>query len=1049
MNRSKRFLSVLMVLCMILTLLPVSSKGEIAYAAVSCDVYVGGVEVTSDNMGNITGEGITTGTVTYDNGTQTLTLSGANITGVYNGSDYSCAIYAAHNIKIVLIGNNTATCTSGSAISSRGIYATGDINISGTGSLTARGGNDSSRPGEGYGIYSTGNITIASGEVNSTGIANYTARGIHGKTVAISGGIVNATGDANTAHGIFGSALDGTSCINITGGTVTADACYSFGSSINSYGLSGGKPIFISGGTVTAKGDKNGVNREITIEGGMVTIKGNSNTALAFSSTVDTSKLHKSSYNGTVTGSTTDCNGSGSESYNDTNHAAYRFIQFVPTLTGTVTISGTPKFGQAMTATLSGNNTGTLSYQWKSGGSNTGTNSNTYTPVLGDIGKTITCEVTSTVQTGSVTSDPTTAISKADGPTVTGVAAMSCTNSSNNNGKLTGVTGAMEYKKNGAASYNPGNGSDITGLTSGTYLVRVKETTTHNAGADNTFTVGAYVPDALTGTVTIGGTPKFGQELTATYASGNNTGTLSYQWKRNGSAIGSNSSTYTLVQGDIGTTITCEVTSTVQTGSVTSSPTAATSKADGPTVTGVAAVGCTNSSNDGKLTGVTGAMEYKQSGAASYNPGNGSDITGLTSGIYLVRVKETTTHNAGVDSSFTVGAYVPPTPSNGGSGGGASTPVKKEGKIEKDQKQEGNAPTANLKDSTEDLKAKVLTATEQEQVAAGKDAKVILKVQDISASVSSEDKRQIEEKLATEQQNAANPALLYIDISLYKKIGDGQETKVTETSGKIKISIEVPQSMWSTEAGTDRTYRVIRIHNGVTELLEGTYDPATHLFTFETDRFSTYALTYQDSNTTSDLNNGGTSDQLTVAKEFSHLRLTSKAAKTSQKLSYAKVAGADGYLIYGAQYGKKLKKLADVDGTTRSYTVKKLKQGTYYTYQVKAYKLIDGKKVTIAESSLIHSVTTSKTYGNPTKLIIKKSSLTLTVGKTKKVTYQVVLPENKKTKDFAGSINFETTNPVIATISKSGTITAKAKGTCDVFVYAQNGVYKKIKLIVE
>ncbi len=390
-----------------------------------------------------------------------------------------------------------------------------------------------------------------------------------------------------------------------------------------------------------------------------------------------------------------------------------------------------------------------------------------------------------------------------------------------------------------------------------------------------------------------------------------------------------------------------------------------------------------------------------------------------------------------------------PTPGNGGSGGGASAPVIKEGKLEKDQKQDGNAPTANLQDSTEELKAKILSAAEQEQVAAGKDAKVILKVQDISTSVSAEDKKRIEDKLAAEQQNTANPALLYVDISLYKQVGDGQETKVTQTSGKIKISIEVPESMWSTEAGANRTYRVVRIHDGVTEILDGTYDPATHLFTFETDRFSTYALTYQDGNTTPDLNNGGTSDQLTIVKDFRHLHLTAKADKTSQKLSYAKVAGADGYLIYGAQYGKKLKKLADVKGTVRNYTVKKLKKGTYYTYQVKAYKVVDGKKVTIAESSLIHSVTTSKTYGNPTKLIIKKSSITLAVGKTKKVTYQVVLPENKKSKDSISSARFETTNPEIATISKSGTITAKAKGTCDVYVYAQNGVYKKIKVTVE
>ncbi len=382
-------------------------------------------------------------------------------------------------------------------------------------------------------------------------------------------------------------------------------------------------------------------------------------------------------------------------------------------------------------------------------------------------------------------------------------------------------------------------------------------------------------------------------------------------------------------------------------------------------------------------------------------------------------------------------------------GGGAGAPVKKEGKIEKDQKQEGNAPTANLMNSTEDLKAIVLSAADQEQMAAGKDARVILKVQDISASVSAEDKKQIEEKMAAEHQNTANPALLFIDISLFKQVGDGEETRITETNGKIKISIAVPESMWNTENGTERTYRVVRIHNGITEILEGTYDPTTHLFTFETDRFSTYALTYQDLNMISVDTEQSQSGPIAIVQDFYHLRLTAKADQSSQKLTYAKVTSADGYFIYGAQYGKKLKKLADVKGIVRNYTVKKLKKATYYTYQVKAYKIMGGKKVIVAESRMIYSVTANKTYGNPIKIMMKNSSITMEVGKTKKVTYQIVLPENKKRKEFASSTCFETTNQEIATITDSGKITAIAKGTCDIYVYAQNGVYKKIKVTVK
>ncbi|HEX3076662.1 MAG TPA: hypothetical protein VHQ24_07360, partial [Lachnospiraceae bacterium] len=381
---------------------------------------------------------------------------------------------------------------------------------------------------------------------------------------------------------------------------------------------------------------------------------------------------------------------------------------------------------------------------------------------------------------------------------------------------------------------------------------------------------------------------------------------------------------------------------------------------------------------------------------------------------------------------------------NGGSSSGnnsVSTPVKTEGKIEKDQKQDENAPATILNNSSEDLKSKVLSAEDKAQIATGKDARVILKVKDISTSVSEEDKKQIETKLAEEQQNAAQAALLYIDVSLYKQIGEGQETRVTETSGKISISIEIPEDMRNTMQGVDRTYYVIRIHNGVAERLSGTYDPATHLFTFETDQFSTYALTYNDVSKAT--------DELTVYNDFSHLRLSAKATKTSQKLTYVKVSGADGYLIYGAKCGQSLKKIADVKGNVLNYNVKNLKQSTYYKYQVKAYKMIDGEKVIVSNSKIVHSITEDKTYANPIKVITDTTSVKLSVGNTRSVTCQVLLPKDKKLKQHTAITRYESTNKVIATVNSSGQITAKAKGTCYIYVYAQNGVSIKIKVTVK
>jgi hypothetical protein len=144
-----------------------------------------------------------------------------------------------------------------------------------------------------------------------------------------------------------------------------------------------------------------------------------------------------------------------------------------------------------------------------------------------------------------------------------------------------------------------------------------------------------------------------------------------------------------------------------------------------------------------------------------------------------------------------------------------------------------------------------------------------------------------------------------------------------------------------------------------------------------------------------------------------------------------------------------MKELADVEGTVTDYTVKKLQQATYYKYQVMAYKVIDGEKVIFMTSKVVHSITESKSYSNPTKVTSDTASVKLEVGKSQTVTCQVVLPKGKKLKEHTAVIRYESSNKAIATVNNKGEIIAQAKGTCYVYAYAQNGIYKKIKVTVE
>ena len=44
---------------------------------------------------------------------------------------------------------------------------------------------------------------------------------------------------------------------------------------------------------------------------------------------------------------------------------------------------------------------------------------------------------------------------------------------------------------------------------------------------------------------------------------------------------------------------------------------------------------------------------------------------------------------------------------------------------------------------------------------------------------------------------------------------------------------------------------------------------------------------------------------------------------------------------------------------------------------------------------------------------------------------------------------YESTNPSIAIVNKKGKIKGVKKGICEIYIYAQNGLYKKIKVTVK
>ena len=200
---------------------------------------------------------------------------------------------------------------------------------------------------------------------------------------------------------------------------------------------------------------------------------------------------------------------------------------------------------------------------------------------------------------------------------------------------------------------------------------------------------------------------------------------------------------------------------------------------------------------------------------------------------------------------------------------------------------------------------------------------------------------------------------------------------------------------------------------------------------------------------------------ITNTTGFGRLKARSvKQTKTSITLEWSRLDGANGYFIYGNLCNTdaksyKYKKLADIsNGSTRTWTQKSLKKGTYYKYIVKAYRIINGKKVVTDTSVSIHTITQGGKYGiarsvSVTKIGNKKNASKITLKKGK--TAQIVAKEIKKDNKIRHHRNlcYESSNTAVATVTPEGLIQAVGKGTCTIWVYTQNGVYKALTVTVK
>ncbi|SKA84078.1 LPXTG-motif cell wall anchor domain-containing protein [Gemmiger formicilis] len=162
-------------------------------------------------------------------------------------------------------------------------------------------------------------------------------------------------------------------------------------------------------------------------------------------------------------------------------------------------------------------------------------------------------------------------------------------------------------------------------------------------------------------------------------------------------------------------------------------------------------------------------------------------------------------------------------------------------------KSEGTVPPATLLTNKAELLAMLvdsgdITADELAQIADGASVDIVLTVKEAN----------VPDEVKTAMAQAAKGCTIgqYLDISLFKymTVNGSQQAGVAlhTTKNALTISVAVPDALINTNSAVNRTYCIVRNHEGTITVLDAAFDAAGKTLTFKTDRFSDYAIAYKD-----------------------------------------------------------------------------------------------------------------------------------------------------------------------------------------------------------
>lgn len=135
----------------------------------------------------------------------------------------------------------------------------------------------------------------------------------------------------------------------------------------------------------------------------------------------------------------------------------------------------------------------------------------------------------------------------------------------------------------------------------------------------------------------------------------------------------------------------------------------------------------------------------------------------------------------------------------------------------------------------------VLDEEELARVQDGWPFSVTLSVKNISSDVSESERQLFLDYIADDQIIAA-----FLDVTLSKQMEEDPLQPVTETAEMVDIFLEMPTGLPELKKNVERAFMMLRLHDGVVEAVPTKLSDNGDGIIFQTDKFSTYVLTYTD-----------------------------------------------------------------------------------------------------------------------------------------------------------------------------------------------------------